>query len=169
MKTSRSIHKRNVQILLLGFCLIISMYGMSSHSSEKKMTQVVELAASMQCDENDGASILFSKEDVEKESGDIQSLLGNPIIDWSERYLLKLNMGIKSNTGYFLKYQGGAHIDNKVLIVPIKWKSPQPDGMYAQVMVNPCLILSIPRAGYKKIQVLDDAGITRWSIIPSEK
>jgi hypothetical protein len=169
MKLFRTIYKRHVQILLLGLWLIISMYSMSSYSSENKMIQVIELATSMQCDENNGASIIFSKGDVKRESGDIQLLLGSSKIDWATHYLLKLNMGIKSNTGYFLKYQGGAYIDNMVLTVPVKWKSPQADGMYAQVMVNPCLILSIPRVGYKKIQILDDAGLTRWSIAPFEK
>lgn len=153
---------RNALIFMLTVWL--TMYSVSGLSSEPGMLRVVEIATSTQCGENAGVTIFISRDELKKAGHHIQLRLAEANIDWENNRVLQVNMGLKPNSGYHLDFPGGARIKKRVLIIPVHWETPQPGGMYAQRMVSPCLMLSIPRQGYQAIQIVGRAGELRWSL-----
>jgi len=74
-----------------------------------------------------------------------------------DNYLLVVNMGQQSSGGYglsLLKEQ--AEITGRHLLISVRWQTPKPGMMQAQVITSPCLLVSVPRQdNYNAIVIFD--------------
>lgn len=87
-----------------------------------------------------------------------------PPVDFARNEALLVQMGQKPTAGYGLwPEQPVARLRGEVLEVVLDWQSPPPGAMAAQVLTSPCMLIAIPRTGYKTIRVLDAAGQVRAS------
>ncbi len=87
-----------------------------------------------------------------------------PAVDLSRQATLLVQMGQKPTPGYGLwPEQPVARLRGDVLEVILDWQSPPPGAILAQVITSPCMLIAIPRAGYKTIRVLDATGQVRAS------
>ena len=50
---------------------------------------------------------------------------------------------------------------NGVLTVPVSWREPPPGRQQGQVMTSPCLLATVPDAGFTRIRVVDQNGEVR--------
>lgn len=87
-----------------------------------------------------------------------------PPVDFSQQSALLVQTGQKPTAGYGLwPEQPVARLRGDVLEVVLDWQSPPPGAMVAQMLTSPCMLIAIPRTGYKTIRVLDAAGQVRAS------
>lgn len=87
-----------------------------------------------------------------------------PPVDFARNEALLVQMGQRPTAGYGLwPEQPVARLRGEVLEVVLDWQSPPPGAMVAQVLTSPCMLIAIPRTGYKTIRVLDAAGQVRAS------
>ena len=125
---------------------------------------VTSLASDRFCGFKSGATIISSPSEKALQSMAIYQTITRLKLDWSNYQILRIDMGQQPNMGYSLEYRGGATIDSNTLYVPVQWNTPQPGMMYGQMLVQPCLLLSIPRTGYEQIDIRDQDGRLRWSV-----
>ena len=146
-------------LLWLGAC------GASHHDKQQEIPVVTTLAMDRFCGTKAGLYLINSaKQQFTLQPMSISQALEKSQIDWLKQKALRINMGQQPNMGYSLAYQGGAEIIDGRLRIPVKWNTPQPGMMYAQMLVEPCLLLSIPRQGYNSIEVVDQDGRLRESL-----
>jgi hypothetical protein len=101
-------------------------------------------------------------EDLRRARGSVG--INMPAVDFSRQAALLVQMGQKPTAGYGLwPEQPVARLRGDVLEVALDWQSPPPGAMLAQVVTSPCMLISIPRASYKTIHVLDATGQVRAS------
>lgn len=73
-----------------------------------------------------------------------------PLIDWSKQTVVYLGLGRKANSGYGLQLlQTEVSVKNQKVELPIQFLQPQKGKNYAQVLVSPCLVVSLPKGGYR--------------------
>ncbi len=85
-----------------------------------------------------------------------------PVVDFTRNAALLVNMGTRPTSGYALSLaDNSARIVADRLEVVLDWQSPPPGAVVAQVLTSPCLILRIPRDGFREIRVLDRAGVVK--------
>ena len=48
-----------------------------------------------------------------------------------------------------------------VLTVRVNWREPAPGRRLAQVITHPCLLATLPNAGFTRIQIVDQQGRLR--------
>lgn len=85
-----------------------------------------------------------------------------PAVDFATRAVLWVRMGRQPSAGYGLSLQEpGTEIGDGTLILRVKWLEPAPDRVYAQVITSPCLLVSVPRGGYHRVEVRDEHGTVR--------
>jgi len=83
-------------------------------------------------------------------------------VDFSSRAVLWVQMGMQPSAGYGLRLQDpGAGIGADTLTLHVSWLEPAPGRLYAQVVTHPCLLVTVPKAGYRRIQVRDQHGALR--------
>lgn len=150
-------------LLLLGTWLIAC--SASNQDKSDIVPMVTTLAADRFCGSKSGLYLINSeRQQFTLQPMSISQALEKSQIDWLKQKALRINMGQQPNMGYSLEYQGGAKIIDGRLRIPVKWNTPQPGMMYAQMLVEPCLLLSIPRDGYEAIEVVDQDGRLRGSL-----
>lgn len=82
--------------------------------------------------------------------------------DFNRRAAVLLEMGKQPSPGYGLTLQPGAwRIADDTLILGVNWLTPLPGRVYPQVIAHPCLLVDVPRGGYRHIQVHDQHGAVR--------
>lgn len=87
---------------------------------------------------------------------------GPPQVDFSTRAVLWVQMGMQPSAGYGLSLQeAGAEIGAGTLTLHLKWLEPAPGRLYAQVITHPCLLVTVPRGGYQRVEVRDQHGALR--------
>jgi hypothetical protein len=85
-----------------------------------------------------------------------------PPIDFTHSAALLVSMGTMPTSGYALSLADEpARIATDALEITLNWQSPPRGAMVAQMLTSPCLVLRIPREGYREIRVLDHAGAIR--------
>jgi len=150
--------------------LWLSSCSANNQSSKAVDTPVVSsLATDRFCGFQSGVTIISSPSEKTLQPMVISQTIDRLKLDWANYQLLRINMGQQPNMGYSLKYRGGAKIDSNTLYIPVQWDTPQPGMMYGQMLVQPCLLLSIPRTGYEQIDIRDQDGRLRWSVPLSER
>ena len=137
----------------------------ASNGEKPELPLAVDLlAVDRFCGHKDGLSIIDSATPSALQPMVVTQTISKVKLDWTQSQVLRINMGSQPNMGYSLGYSGGARYEDKRLIIPIIWNRPEAGRMYAQMLVEPCLLLSIPRQGYESIEVIDQAGHLHWSL-----
>lgn len=85
-----------------------------------------------------------------------------PPVDFDRSLVLRLSMGTQPNPGHRLGVIG-ARVEGvgRRLVVETIWAPPEPDRMYAAMVAQPCVIVSVPRGDYGSVAVLDAQGRER--------
>lgn len=85
-----------------------------------------------------------------------------PPPDFTRRAAVLLEMGVQPSPGYGLTLQAGRwNISDDTLVLHVNWLTPSPGRVYPQVIVHPCLLIGVPRGGYRHIEVRDQHGALR--------
>ena len=85
-----------------------------------------------------------------------------PAVDFPREGVLLIAMGQRSTAGYGLALADEvATVRGGMLTVRVSWREPLPGARRAQVMTNPCLLATLPDAGFTQMQVLDQEGQVR--------
>ncbi|MDH5394133.1 MAG: protease complex subunit PrcB family protein [Gammaproteobacteria bacterium] len=145
-------------------CLALVIGLSASTAALANDVKVTKLATLRSCGSQQGLSLISDAGQAAKQLLPIAQTISRHKPDWKRVQLLLINMGQQANMGYSLDYQAGANVEAQVLQVPIQWNIPQPGRMYAQMIVSPCLLLSVPRQGYRSIEVRDQTGQLRGSL-----
>ena len=157
--------RMGVKAIIWSFLVLwLSACSASNQDKADNMPVINKLAADRFCGNKSGISIITSPKQSSLLPMVVNQTLANTKLDWSKSQILRINMGQQANLGYSLDYQGGATLKGDTLLIPIHWNQPQAGMMYAQMIVEPCLLLSIPRQGYANIKIIDQDGRLRWSL-----
>lgn len=82
-----------------------------------------------------------------------------PVVDFSREAALLVSMGTKPTAGYGMSLPAdSARLIGDRLEIHLDWQSPPRGAVVAQALTSPCLILKIPRDGYKEVRILDRVG-----------
>ena len=86
-------------------------------------------------------------------------------VDFQRQLLLLLEMGQRPTTGYRLLLSDTAvAVNQATAVLRLNWQQPPADAMLAQMLTSPCLLLTLPRADYRVIEVVDDDGKRRLAL-----
>ena len=85
-----------------------------------------------------------------------------PVVDFPRAGVLLIAMGQRSTAGYGLALADEiATVRDGILTVRVDWREPPPGRRQAQVMTSPCLLATVPDAGFTRIRVVDREGELR--------
>ena len=85
-----------------------------------------------------------------------------PTVDFPRAGVLLIAMGQRSTAGYGLTLADEvATVRGGMLTVRVDWREPPPGRRQAQVMTSPCLLATVPEAGFTRIQIVDREGRVR--------
>lgn len=91
-----------------------------------------------------------------------------PEVDFDKRGVLLVQMGKRRTSGYGLALadENPARVEDGVATVTLEWREPGEDVMVAQVLTSPCVMVTLPKAGLERIDVVDQTGSRRLSLEP---
>lgn len=91
-----------------------------------------------------------------------------PAVDFDSHGVLLVLMGKRQTAGYGLALSPGeaASVADGVATVAVEWHEPDEGAMLAQVLTSPCVMITLPKADYERIDVVDQTGATRVSVKP---
>jgi hypothetical protein len=73
-------------------------------------------------------------------------------LDYDSHHVLAISLGSKPNSGYQLKLRDDPPVlTDQNLELPIEVIEPASGQMYAQMMVSPCVIVSVPKGDYRSV------------------
>lgn len=85
-----------------------------------------------------------------------------PVVDFAASEALLIEMGRRPTAGYRLTLADTSlAIRDGVAQVLVNWEEPGPSAVVTQVMTSPCLIVTVPRARYRELVVVDQLGQPR--------
>ncbi len=83
-------------------------------------------------------------------------------VDFRERSVVLAAMGRRPTGGYALDLAGPtARVVDGVLEVTVDWVEPTAGAAVAQVLTDPCLVVSVPAGEYRGLRVRDKTGQVR--------
>ena len=147
--------------LLLGGC------AQTSSSADDRLLSAQTLYVSPQCGSLEQPALFWiaSAEDWRFHYGQVMSLRMNPPappVDFPREGVLLLAMGQRPSAGYGMSLVGDTvAIQDGVLTVRVAWREPPPGYRQAQMISNPCLLLKLPDANFRRFQVRDQDGQVR--------
>lgn len=85
-----------------------------------------------------------------------------PAVDFPREGVLLVAMGQRPSAGYVLTLiDEVATVRDGLLTVRVNWREPAPGRRRAQVITTPCLLATLPDAGFTRIQIVDQQGRQR--------
>lgn len=85
-----------------------------------------------------------------------------PPVDFPRAGVLLIAMGQRSTAGYGLALADDVvTVRGGLLTVRVNWREPAPGARRAQVITNPCLLATLPDAGFTHLQAVDQKGRVR--------
>jgi hypothetical protein len=88
-----------------------------------------------------------------------------PAVDFKRERVLLITMGQRPTGGYLLDLaKPSADIISDTAILHLVWFKPPSGAILPQVITSPCILLSLPKGDYSRIQVLDQTGRMRLQI-----
>ncbi len=82
-------------------------------------------------------------------------------IDFDTSTVFVLFMGPLPTAGYDIDlYADRASVQGTSLTIPASWRNPAPDALLAQVVTNPCMVITVPAARYESVTIRDRRGNT---------
>jgi hypothetical protein len=86
-------------------------------------------------------------------------------VDFATSGVLHVEMGQRPTAGYALDLATGeVAVEDGTGVVRVNWTEPPEDGVVAQVLTSPCLLVTVRKAGLRKIDVVDQAGRVRGTV-----
>ena len=153
-------------------CLMVIVSACTAGGSGNRAVNLKPVWGSQFCGMQSvaGLQLLTSVTAFDKWPGSIGSVNSSrPTVNaefFSHHDMLVIQMGQQPNGGYrlsLLKKQ--ARISGHHLMISVRWQTPAPDTMQAQVITNPCLLLSIPRDNnFNSISVYDQNNKKRFTL-----
>ncbi len=86
-----------------------------------------------------------------------------PEVDFADTGVVYVEMGERPTAGYGLDFLG-ARIEGEALVLELDWREPPEDAFTAQVITQPCLLLSMPKGDYREIRAEDSQGQERLQV-----
>jgi hypothetical protein len=83
--------------------------------------------------------------------------------DQGDLVLVAISRGRQPTPGYGFTLDG-AHRQDNAAVLTVRWESPEPGAMLAQVVSHPCLVVGVPRAGLDRIEAVDQHGARLGSL-----
>jgi hypothetical protein len=65
--------------------------------------------------------------------------------------LVAISRGQQPTPGYGLSLEA-AHRSDATALVEVRWRTPAPDAVLAQVVTHPCLVVALPDAGFERVE-----------------
>lgn len=157
---------------LRAFCALTAagLVGCAGPAPSATTVPVEPLYRSAHCgapDTEPMATFLTDSESFARAYATIQRLAVNggakpPAVDFTRNAALLVSMGTMPTSGYSVSLADKpARITGDALEITLNWQSPPRGAVVAQMLTSPCLVLRIPREGYREIRVLDHAGAIR--------
>ena len=148
--------------IFLSVLFLLASCGTDISQKANAAVQVKKILSENFCSPSQSLLIIDADSDLSRQPITIAQAITRYQPDWSQEQLLLINMGQQANLGYSLGYIDGARLEKLSLVIPVEWNQPESGRMYAQMIVQPCLLLSIPKQGYNEIIVLDQNGTIRF-------
>lgn len=118
-----------------------------------------------------GAKVLASGGDY-RAFRERRSLQATPGFPWDGRWLLALSMGRQPTAGYRLALAEAriGYISGDEARIRVRWQEPDPEGVRAQVVTRPCLLVALPSLGVARLRVRivsRKEGPAAWTVHPA--
>lgn len=97
------------------------------------------------------------------EDGSSGAAISAPAPGDAEALLLAISRGEQPTPGYGFTLEG-AYRREQTAVVTVRWETPEPDSMQAQMLTHPCLVVALPRADFARVEVVDTAGAEVGSV-----
>jgi hypothetical protein len=82
-----------------------------------------------------------------------------PTVNFRTEGVLRIEMGMRPTTGYGFEPRAvRAVVAAGTVTVHVTTVAPRPGGIVSQMITSPCILLQMPRGGYKRIRVQDQHG-----------
>ena len=79
---------------------------------------------------------------------------GPYLVDFKSMNVLVLELGYWPTAGYsFSINETKIRVENNEAFVVVQWAEPPKGSMQAQVIINPCVIFTLPKAAYSRVTV----------------
>ncbi len=79
-----------------------------------------------------------------------------PSVDFSKQRVVIIHMGQKPTAGYSLRLASKVlKVREQTAELKLEWVEPQQGLMRAQIITNPCAVVTLPAANYKGLTVVD--------------
>ena len=87
----------------------------------------------------------------------LPQLLG--AIDFEQSAVFSISMGQQPSSGYGIELNKNlTTVQEGSLSIPVNWQKPSPNIMVAQIITNPCIIITVPAGDYRTVTVRDQHG-----------
>lgn len=87
-------------------------------------------------------------------------------VELSGRQVIRVAMGPQPTPGYgFRLVSPSMSEDAGVATIQLEWVQPPKDAMLAQVITYPCIYLSLPHGDYHQVNIEDEKGVVRHSLV----
>lgn len=96
-----------------------------------------------------GNSLLSANGDADA-TGTDSGLEGQPL-------LVVISKGPQATAGYALALET-AVLEGETAILSVRWETPAPDTLQAQVITHPCLVVALPRGPVRRVRAADQSG-----------
>ena len=89
-----------------------------------------------------------------------------PGVDFDNNGVLYISMGQRRTGGYGVKLlEDSLTLGDNAAIVKIHWLEPAPGAIQIQVITSPCLLVKVPLGKFSRIEVFDQAQVSRYSLV----
>jgi len=153
-------------ILLVSGCTNLS--GMALAGQELDAVVIAGSIACAELEKSPGAAwigdekgllSLMDKINRQKIGGSSTTL---PAIDYDHEGVLLIWMGRQPTGGYRIELASDkVYVRDRTAIVTVRWIEPAKDTIVTQMITSPCLMIKLAKAGYSRIQVVDQKGLVR--------
>ena len=83
----------------------------------------------------------------------------------NNNWLVEVNMGSQPTPGYGLSLLSPTlQIEGDTASIALKWIKPPAGKMLPQMVTTPCLVLSIEKGDYTRLQIHDESGEVRYQM-----
>lgn len=83
-------------------------------------------------------------------------------INFVTERIVFISMGLKRTGGYGLELMDREfQLQNDRVSIHVRWYEPPAGSILTQALTSPCLFVTLPRGGYRRIRVVDAAGKVR--------
>ena len=90
---------------------------------------------------------------------------GSYLVDFTSMNVLVLELGSRPTAGYsFSINDTKIRVENNEAFVVVQWDEPPKGSMQAQVIINPCVIFTLPKGAYSRLTVNFHNRNTRISV-----